>query len=505
MNNYERKGYCMMKNYIDYFENQVNHNSFHIAATDENKSITYDELNKKANQLSECIRTQFSISEQSFIGIVMDHSVEMLISIFAVLKSGCAYVPMEPDFPQQRILHIMEETKISMMITRKKYSEIFKNRCPIFQWNNESFAKLDAYSDRNPALKIGGEDNCYVLYTSGSTGKPKGVLIKHENLINYIQAFQAEFNLTENDCMLQNSVCTFDIFTEEVFPILLAGGTLAIAGTNSDISSLIDFINKKNVTIVSAFPYLFIEFNKLKQIPQSLRLLISGGDVLRKEYVSNLIDKVEIYNTYGPTETTVCVSYFRCTKESFDKNTSVSIGKAILNTKIYLLDEDMKPVPKGTVGEICITGKGVSKGYLNNQKETDKYFVPSPFVENETMYKSGDLGIWNEDGNITFLKRKDKQFMIGGKRVEIMEVETVLSSYPRIKQAIVNVIHDDKEMNCLVAYLTSDNSLKRSDVIQYLDQFLPLYMIPRFIIQLKRIPLTLNGKIDRNALPSILL
>ena len=305
--------------------------------------------------------------------------------------------------------------------------------------------------------------------------------------------------------MLQYSVCSFDIFTEEVFASLLSGAALAIpsAKTKENIHTLMNFAERNNVTVISGFPYLLLEMNNLPQIPKSIRLLISGGDVLRVGYITNLIDKAEIYNTYGPSETTVCASYYRCNDAVPLSDGTYPIGKPVLGTQIEILDENMTPVRAGEIGEICILGGGVSAGYIGSRKKDNEAFITRD--DGSVVYRSGDLGYFLTDGNISFLHRQDSQVMIMGRRVEPAEVESVLCKCPEIEKAVVRPYTDEQNLSYMVAYVvlkqfdTSLSTLKKE-----MARFLPNYMIPEFFVRMADIPLNANGKVDSKALPIIM-
>ena len=344
----------------------------------------------------------------------------------------------------------------------------------------------------------------YILYTSGTTGKPKGVSVTNANVCHYVRAFCNEFHPACGDIMLQHSVCSFDIFVEEVFTTLLSGAALAIPSDKerADVKKLIGFIKRNNVTMLSGFPYLLQEINDLPEIPKSLRLLISGGDVIRASYVTNLLGEVEVYNTYGPSETTVCASYCRCTKDNVLEDGTFPVGKPVLGVEIKVMDDEGREVPNGEVGELCIFGGGVSNGYIGNRFEENKAFVNTA---NGRMYKSGDLGYYLPDGNIAFLHRKDTQIMIKGKRVEVSEVENILTKSDLIRQVYVAPKVDDNNLSYMVAYVVPEKKgVKLTDIIDYMKDYLTDFMIPEYFVELKSLPLNANGKVDKTALPNVL-
>ncbi len=463
---------------------------------DKNRKLSRLQLDK----LSDTIAMRLpSYAEK--VGIIMDHSVEMIAAIFAALKTGAAYVPVEPFFPKERIKFMMKDSGIDFIITNSKYCDIVTDvegikidaGCPI------NFESPDMFKN-----DIDENSLAYVLYTSGTTGKPKGIAVENRNVCSYVYAFQKEFKPTEKDVMLQYSVCSFDIFVEEVFATLLSGAVLAIASEKerNDINELMKFVDKNNITIISGFPYLFQEMNSLKEIPKSLRLLISGGDVLRGGYISNLKDKVEIYNSYGPSETTVVATYYNCSKGYVLDDGTYPIGKAISGYEIVICDDKGNVLPQGEPGEIRISGNGVARGYIGNRKKENKAFE---FEKNgKKTYLSGDLGYFLPDGNIAFLYRKDKQVMIFGKRVEPDEIKNVMLKCSKIKQAIVVAGTDKNNLSYLTAYYVKENKeTKLEEIKSYMKQYLTDYMIPEFFVELEKLPLNAHGKIDKEALPVI--
>ncbi|MCD7770193.1 MAG: amino acid adenylation domain-containing protein [Oscillospiraceae bacterium] len=457
------------------------------------RSLTYDQLGRRIDVIAGSFPSQ-----ENFIGIVADHGADLIASIFAVLKTGAAYVPAEPDFPEERIRFMMQESGVGFIITQRKYQEKLKGFPLLFL--EDITEKADAAGNHRLTTP---KSLAYILYTSGSTSVPKGVCVTNANVCHYVRAFQHEFHPAAGDVMLQYSVCSFDIFVEEVFTTLLSGAALAIpdGGARADVRSLMDFVREKNVTIISGFPYLLMEMNGLEKIPSSLRLLISGGDVLRESYVNRLLPQVTVYNTYGPSQTTVCCTYFRCNGQPALEDGTYPIGKAVLGAAVELLDENMNPVPDGAVGEICISGGGVSNGYLDKSK--NQMFVTR--ADGQPVYRSGDLGYMLPDGNLAFMHRKDSQVMILGKRVEPEEVENVLCDCEEVQTAVVCPFTDEQGLSYLTAYVVPEESgFVLSAVKKKLSRYLTSFMIPEYFVILDHIPLTPNGKPDVKSLPVVL-
>ncbi len=463
------------------------------AIVEQERSLTYAQLDRRID----VIAGNFP-SQETMIGIVADHGADFIAAIFSVLKTGAAYVPAEPDFPEERIRFMMQESGVGFIITQRKYQKKLNGFPLLFL---EDITEKGAAQGSSCLTRP--ESLAYVLYTSGSTGKPKGVCVTNSNVCYYVQAFQHEFHPAAGDVMLQYSVCSFDIFVEEVFTTLLSGAALAIpdAPARADIAFLMDFVREKNVTMLSGFPYLLMEMNKLEQIPSSLRLLISGGDILRESYVNHLLPQVTVYNTYGPSETTVCCSYFRCNGQKALEDGTYPIGKAVLGAKIELLGENGKPVPAGAVGELCISGGGVSNGYLDRSRNE----MFSTGADGSRRYRSGDLGYLLPDGNLAFLHRRDSQVMIMGKRVEPEEVENVLCDCDEVQTAVVRPFTDEHGLSYLTAYVVPEGArFVLSELKKKLSRYLTSFMIPEFFVILDHIPLTPNGKPDVKCLPVVL-
>lgn len=466
------------------------------AVFDETRTLTRRQLDRLADTIAARLPAQ-----AKRIGLVLDHGVEMIAALLAILKRGAAYVPAENDFPRERIHFMLTDAKVDCVITQDRYQDRVTGFPLVLVEPGLAPDKNAPVSEPTAAP----DDLAYILYTSGSTGAPKGVAVRNRNVCHYVRAFRHEFAPRETDIMLQYSVCTFDIFVEEVFTTLLSGAVLAIprAETRADMAQLLAFTDRHQVTIISGFPYLLAELNTCAKLPPSLRLLISGGDVLRASYVTQLLDKVAVYNTYGPSETTVCVTFFHCNKARPLSDGTYPIGTPVRGSRILLLDDRGQPVPAGEVGEICILGGGVAAGYINRPAADTPAFTTTP--EGEALYHSGDLARLLPDGNLAFLHRQDQQVMIRGKRVEPEEVENVLFHCPEIKQGAVRAFLDEQRLAYLVAYVVPQEPAFQLSVLkQQMAEFLPPYMIPEFFVRLDTLPMTPNGKVDGDALPVVL-
>jgi len=467
-----------------------------VAIKDDSRTLTYAEL----DGLIDTIAAGFPESNPARVGVVMDHSVEMIASILAVLKTGAAYVPAEPSFPIERIRYMMTESDVDFIITQGKYVESVRHGFRKMCVERGQEIRPAQVEDRSRANSL-----AYVLYTSGTTGNPKGVQVTNANVCHYARAFSHEFNPGQGDRMLQYSVCSFDIFVEEVFTTLLSGATLVIPSeeTRKDVRKVLEFCAGNGITMISGFPYLLAEMNRMPELlPKSLRLLISGGDVLRAKYISRIKDKVTIYNTYGPSETTVCASYFRADNAEPLADGTFPVGKPVLGTRIEIMDEDMRPVKNGEAGEICISGEGVSRGYLGDKPENVNFTVAP---DGSKVYRSGDLGYILPDGNIAFLRRKDKQVMILGKRVESDEVENVICTCSEVEDAVVCPATDTEGLSYLVAYVVPrKGKFNLTELRRKLSRYLTPFMIPEFFVAMPSFPMTPNGKVDRKSLPVVL-
>lgn len=451
---------------------------------EDDRTVSFSNL----DAMADCILAKFydRIPSPEYVGIVMSHGAEQVAAMLAVLKSGAGYIPAEPTLPQERIDYMMKSAGAGFII-------------------NDNFCRHLKLAKRHTADRSQPDGVAYVLYTSGTSGEPKGVVVENHSVVNYSEAFEDEFHVGPGDRMLQYSVCSFDIFVEEVFASLLNGAAVCIPSAavhNGSLQGLMDFVERYGVTIVDGFPYLLAEMNKLPRIPSCVKLIISGGDVIRASYITNLKDKgIKIYNTYGPSETTVCSNYYRVDNaEPLDDGT-FPIGRPVKGVEVKLLDKDLKEVGKGETGEICILGEGVSRGYLGNPPEQINFVT---LQDGRRMYRSGDLGYELPDGNIAFLHRRDDQVMILGKRVEPEEVENVLNTCPCVERGIVRAFLDDNGLHYLVAYLMPKAGCKLHDIKAWLSARLTDFMMPEYFVKMKEIPITKRGKARMEALPVVM-
>ena len=477
--------YSKDKTIVDLFQEQVDKTPDNVSVVFDQVELTYKDLNEKANQLAYYLRDNYSIKPDDLVGIKLDRSEMMIITILGILKSGAAYVPIDINYPQERIAYIEKDSNCKVVIdeaTLERFNEI-----------------QDKYSKRNIEKNNLAHNLAYVIYTSGTTGNPKGVMVEHSSLIDYVITFLNYFQVKESDSILSQSTISFDTSIEEIFPILNVGGKLIIVEDNKDFNSVFSLCEKHEITLLSTNPFMidFLNSNPKNNL-FSLKKIISGGDILKSDYINKIYDKVAVYNSYGPTETTVCATYYGINKFS----DTIPIGSPISNTQIYILDEEKLPVPIGISGKIYISGKGVARGYLNKPELTSEKFIVNPFAIGERMYDTGDLGYWLPEGNIEFLGRKDHQVKVRGYRIELGEIENTIFQYSdSLKQVVVELKNNQEKV--LVAYLVSTISIDKTELRDFLQERLPDYMIPSFYIALEAVPLTPNGKIDRKALPEI--
>ncbi|HAR84866.1 MAG TPA: hypothetical protein DCR69_03975, partial [Clostridium sp.] len=477
------------------FEEQVVKTPNNIVIVYENKKLTYKDLNKKSNQIARLLRSK-GIKKNEIVGILAERSLEMFIGILAILKSGAAYLPIDPIYPNNRISFMLEDSKAKAILVNDNLENRIEFDGLIINLDDE---KNYIESNLNLDVYTTPKDLAYIIYTSGTTGKPKAILTRHDNVVSYVFAFNKLFNLNSNDITLQQASFTFDGLIEEVYTVIFKGGKIVVPNRNDikDAKRLAKIINENKVTILSCSPLILNEFNKLPKM-KSVQTFLSSSDILRKEYYSELINHANVYNMYGPSETTVCTTYYKC---GLNDSENVPIGRPLGNNRVYILDTNLDIVPIGVMGEIYIGGDGVANGYLNNNDLTLHKFIPNPLDSNGTLYKTGDIARWLPNGNIEFLGRADFQIKIRGYRIELGEIENHLLKHSNISETTIIVKEDSEKNKYCCVYYVADKKLNSIQLKEYLLKYLPEYMIPSFFIQLDKMPINPNGKVDRNSLP----
>ena len=491
--------YDKTKPIIKYFEEQVEKTPNRTAIVFKNKKMSYKEINEKANSLAYELRKN-GVRNNTIIGILEERSFEMMIAILAVLKSGGAYIPIAPDYPNERIEYMLSDSNAKILLTSKKIKTDkkiidIKLKNKIYENNKQNLKNISK-----------SEDLSYLIYTSGSTGKPKGVMLKQQNLSNFYNSMKEKIEYLKDEKhhnILSITTVAFDIFGFETLMSLTKGLTIYMTNENEQkMSSELERIIKTNqIEIMQTTPSIMkfhLENIGNSQNLQSLKYIMLAGEPLPKilvEKIKNTIKDVKIYNGYGPSETTIFSTIANVTNQ--DK---ITIGKPIHNTQIYILNKNQKLIPQGTIGEIYISGDGVGKGYINKEQQTKENFISNKFRPGTIMYKVGDLGTFDEKGEITCYGRIDNQVKIRGLRIELSEIEKQILSIYNVSDCIV-VKKEIQGKDALCAYYTQKVPIDINVVKNVLQEKLPQYMLPQYFIKLEQMPHTPNGKIDRKALP----
>lgn len=451
--------------------------------------LSYNELNKQCNKIYRYLASRYSIGPGARVAVMMNNSANLIACITSFLKYGVVIVPIDPLWPSSRVEAICKECQVSCMMTDGTFSDELLH-ISILPYS-ECLKDIDAMPGEEVSVDPSAIDLAYIMYTSGSTGEPKGVMIQQESLIDYILTFKAYFEITSRDRIIQQSSIAFDTFFEETLSALCTGASLCVVKNGGrDIQALIATIRDCAATVVSATPLVIEQLNNETDSLTSVRLIVSGGDELKREYISHLVHNKAIFNTYGPTETTICVAFAPVTG-SFEKQV---IGKPIANRQIHILDKDFNKVPVGVEGQLCVAGFGLATGYVG--KGDGERFVESSLRKGERMYCTGDRARWLPDGNIEFLGREDTQIKWRGYRIELREIERNLCLHPQVKNAVAIDHYKDGNRH-IAAFIMGDVPCEPSALIGFLGQRLPYYMIPGTYIAVQEFPRTVQGKIDK--------
>ncbi|MBE0572734.1 MAG: amino acid adenylation domain-containing protein [Ignavibacteriaceae bacterium] len=503
------------------FEEQVSINGSEIAVLCDHektfngkKSLTYEELNSLSNSLAKLLREN-GVTADKVVGICVDRSFAMIIGILGILKAGGAYLPLAPDFPKERISYMLSDSSAEILLVQDKTNFEYDFDGKIINIEN-----IDIYSESSENLTSvsGPRDLAYVIYTSGSTGKPKGVMVEHRSLVNRLSWMQNAYTIDRSDVILQKTPFYFDVSVWEIFWWAITGAKMCflMPGGEKIPLAIVEAIKKYNVSILHFVPSMlnvFLEYLEGKDISQikklsSVRKVFSSGEALSLSHVKKYNNffgqhtSAQLTNLYGPTEATVDVSYYNCPlNNGFDK---VPIGKPIDNIKFYVIKEgQLQSI--GETGELCISGVGLARGYINNPDLTNEKFVDNPFLPGEKMYKTGDIARWLPDGNIEYLGREDHQVKIRGLRIELGEIETTIREFIGVQDCIVTVKKFSENIILIIAYIVWRAELNIDGLKNNLKKYLPEYMIPNHFIELDQIPLLPNGKADRKSLPEPIL
>ena len=466
--------------------------------------LSYRELEQRTNQLAHYLQT-LGVEPDVRVGVCLERSTDMLVGVLGILKAGGVYVPLDPDFPHDRLAFMLEDAQVPVLITQTSLKADLPDCTARIIDLHQDRTLLDQQPDTIPNSNVGPQHLAYVIYTSGSTGKPKGVQVPHGAVVNFLNSMAVNPGCTESDTLLAVTTLSFDIAVLELYLPLIVGGTTVIASRDEANDGLLlkERLENSGVTIMQATPASWrLLLAAGWQGTKGFKILC-GGEALPRDLVDELIQRVgKVWNMYGPTETTVWSTCYPLT----EPNNPILIGKPIANTQVYVLDANQRPVPIGVPGELYIGGNGVTRGYLNRAELTSERFIKDPFISESAamMYRTGDLVCLKEDGNLEYLERLDNQVKVRGYRIELGEIETVLINHVAVQEGVVLVREDNPGDVRLVAYYIpqAGGMVTVTELRKHLRASLPDYMIPQHFIELDSLPLTPNGKIDRKALPA---
>ena len=489
------------------FEVQVERTPDAIAVLVEDQQLTYRELNSRANQVAHYLR-RLGVGPEVMVGICVKRSLEMIVGILGILKAGGAYVPLDPAYPRERLWFMIEETRALVLLTQKRLLSVLPEHGAIVCLDAD-WELICRNSSENLSSEVSTDHLAYVMYTSGSTGRPKGVSVIHKGVIRLVRETNYA-ELTPREVFMQFSPFSFDASTFEIWGCFLNGGKLVIYPAHTpSLDELGNFIREQRITTLWLTSALFHQMvdEQLDSL-HGVKQMLTGGDVLSARHARNFLERqsdCRLINGYGPTENTTFTCCYQMTSPDHVGD-SVLIGRPVSNTMVYILDQNLQPVPVGVIGELHVGGAGLAREYLNRPELTAEKFIPNPFSKEpgERLYKTGDHARYLPDGNIEFLGRVDHQVKIRGFRIELGEIEAVLALHPSVLETVVIAREDHLGDKQLVAYvvLNEKSAVTNHELRNFLSQKLPDYMVPASFVMLDSLPLTPNGKIDRRALPA---
>ncbi|MGF7047829.1 amino acid adenylation domain-containing protein/non-ribosomal peptide synthase protein (TIGR01720 family) [Paenibacillus sp. DS2015] len=495
------------KTIIQLFEEQVVRTPNNVAIRYENRQVTYEQFNQQVNHIAHVLIRK-GAKRNRIIALLMHRSIDMMIVLYGILKSGAAYLPIDPEYPQERIQYMLEDSGAELLISTPELTRAIHFSGEISNVDVVLNDSPEGNQDRgrsNPKPRNDPDDLVYVIYTSGSTGKPKGTMIEHRGLVNYIWWANKMYVQGEQAVFPLYSSIAFDLTVTSIFTPLIAGNQVVIYPGSQKELVIHDVIQQNEVTVLKLTPSHLKLIANMDLRHSNIKRIIVGGEQLDTQWVAEVVRRfdheVDIYNEYGPTETVVGCMIYRYSAEK-DRSAYVPIGKPAHNVKIYILDSALQPVPYHVVGDLYISGDGVARGYLNQPEISADRFIINPFSTTERMYTTGDQAKMLPDGNMVYVGRRDQQVKIRGYRIELGEIESCLSAFPGIQQCIVIDTTDHQGIQSLCAYFVSEEAVLSSDIRSYLLKYLPEYMLPQYFMQVQELSLTANGKIDRAALPA---
>jgi amino acid adenylation domain-containing protein len=470
-----------------------------VAVISGGEALTYAELDRRANRLARRLHA-LGVGPESQVAVCLERSPALMVALIAVLKAGGAYLPLDPETPRARMDAMLESAGASLVITEGRLWAA--GEVPVLAVGAPEIAAEDG----GPLAPVARAGNlACVIHTSGSTGTPKGVLLTHRNLVNLVASFLDSYKPEPADRILPLTAVGFASFVGEIFPLLCAGGTLVLPGRAEllDVSELIALIERHGISIVSTVPSMMASLNARHERLPRLRLLLVGGEALSAGDVDKLLGGVRIVNGYGLTETSVCSTCHTVVPGDLAAGIVPPIGRPLMNHRVHVLDRHLQPMPAGCPGEIFVAGDGLARGYLGGPDLTAERFLPDPWETGGRMYRTGDRGLLRSDGELVCLGRIDQQVKLRGYRIELPEIESVLALHPRVKEGFVTVRREAEEPE-LVAYLVPEEggAPTAGDVLAWLRERLPDYMVPSALVTLPALPLTANGKIDLALLPA---
>ena len=484
----------------DFFEEQVRRIPDAVAVEFQGQQLSYQELDRRSNQLGRYLQ-KLGAGPEVRVGICLERGLDLIVSLMAVQKAGAAYVPLDPNYPAERVSYMLEDSQASVLLTQSSLVD----RMPAFAGQVVNLdAQLESISHEShvPPLRRSLPQNlAYVIYTSGSTGKPKGVAISHSSVAAFISWCRQTFSPLELSGILASTSICFDVSIFETFVPLSCGGTLIVVGNVLDVERM---QNPERVKVISTVPSAMRELVAMKAIPASVMTVNLGGEAVPVGLAPQIYEGTNVervLNMYGPTEDT---TYSTCAWLPREADVTVPIGRPITNSKVYVLDTEMQQVPVGVTGDIYISGAGLARGYLTHPEWTAEKFIPNPFSNDpgDRLYRVGDLGKYRVDGQLGYLGRNDFQVKVRGHRIELGEIETAFEEIEQIAQAVVMAREKEQGEKELVAYLVISSEISESEIREKLRNRLPDYMLPSIFVRMESLPLTPNGKIDRRALPA---